>query len=137
MEKLKVSERLKIYTRYIGQQVLLISSENTYEKKLGVLTGIKDTAVQVRVDHINRWIPLYDDFELYEIKLLLKPLSRLSDRIKQKANNLPIQNFITQYYIQLGFDMPVFLAPDHPANCKYVKELGLAIYNSKEEYVDA
>lgn len=137
MEKLKVSERLKIYTRYIGQKVLLISSESTDEKKLGVLTGIKDTGVQVRVDDINRWIPLYDDFELYEIKLLLKPLSKLSDSIKQKANNLPIQNFITQYYIQLGFDMPVFLAPDHPANCKYVKELGLAIYSSKEEYIEA
>ena len=136
MEKLTVPEKLKIYTRYIGQKVLLIGSENINEEQIGILTGIKDSGVQVRINNLNRWIPLYDDFELYEIKLLLQPLSRLNDRIKQKANNLPIQNFITQYYIQLGFDMPVFIAPDHPANCKYVQELGLAIYSSKVELVE-
>ncbi|WP_423149783.1 hypothetical protein, partial [Rubrolithibacter danxiaensis] len=71
--------------------------------------------------------------EFYEIKLLLKPLSRLTEAIKQTANSLPIQNFITQYYIQLGFDMPVFIAPNHPANCKYVAELGLASYTIEDE----
>jgi hypothetical protein len=55
----------------------------------------------------------------------------LTEKIKQTANNLPVQNFITQYYIQLGFDMPMFFSPDHPDNCKYVAELGLATYEEE------
>jgi hypothetical protein len=133
MNNLTASERLKIYTRYIGQKVLLISTESVIDEQIGVLTGVKNSGIQVTVGETNRWIPLYDDFELYKIKLLLKPLSKLTDSIKQTANNLPIQNFITQYYIQQGFDMPVFIAPDHPANCKYVAELDMAIYSSEKE----
>jgi hypothetical protein len=135
MDKLTASERLKIYTRYIGQKVLLINAEEMVEERVGILSGVKDSGIQVSFNDCSRWIPLYDDFELYQIKLLLRPLSKLSDNIKQTANNLPIQNFITQYYVQLGFDMPVFIAPDHPANCKYVEELGLAIYSTEEELV--
>ena len=133
MSNLTASERLKIYTRYIGQKVLLISTESIVDEQIGVLTGVKNTGIQVTVGNTNRWIPIYDDFELYEIKLLLKPLSKLTERIKQTANSLPIQNFITQYYIQQGFDMPVFIAPDHPANCKYVAELDMAVYNSESD----
>jgi len=133
MDKLTASERLKIYTRYIGQKVLLINAEEMIQEQMGILSGIKDSGIQVTINNYNRWIPLYDDFELYHIKLLLKPLSKLSETIKQKANSLPIQNFITQYYVQLGFDMPVFIEPGHPANCKYVEELGLATYCTENE----
>ena len=135
MDKLTASERLKIYTRYIGQKVLLINTEEIVNEQVGILSGVKGSGIQVTINNCNRWLPLYDDFELYHIKLLLKPLSKLSDNIKQQANSLPIQNFITQYYIQLGFDMPVFIEPGHPANCKYVEELGLAIYCTEEEMV--
>ncbi|WP_423149768.1 hypothetical protein [Rubrolithibacter danxiaensis] len=133
MNKLSVSERLMIYTRYIGQRILLIDQNGIVDEQVGILTGIKDSGINVTIDKQSRWIPLYDHFEFYEIKLLLKPLSRLTEAIKQTANSLPIQNFITQYYIQLGFDMPVFIAPGHPANCKYVAELGLATYSTETE----
>jgi hypothetical protein len=46
---------------------------------------------------------------------------------------LPVQAFITPYYQSLGFDMPVFISPGHPCNCKYVHELELADYRSAEE----
>lgn len=136
MNKLSISERLKIYTRYIGQKVILMGQNVNSEIQVGLLTGVKASSIQLTINHQSRWIPLYDDFELYDIKLVLKPLKMLTDSIKQTANNLPVQNFITQYYIQLGFDMPVFLSPDHPENCKYVEELGLATYCPVEEYLE-
>ena len=86
------------------------------------------TSIQVTSQNQTRWIPLYDDFDIYSVKLVLKPLKLLTEEIRETANNLPIQNFITQYYIQLGFDMPMFFTPNHPCNCKYVIELGLAKY---------
>lgn len=76
--------------------------------------------------------PLYDNFELYDIKLVLKPLRMLTENIKDTANKLPVQNFITQYYVQLGFDMPMFFSPGHPDNCRYIEELGLATYAENE-----
>lgn len=132
MIKLTISERLKIYTRYIGQMMILKRRDLASGEQIVRLTGVNTTAVQVTAQHNSRWIPLYDDFEIYEIQLLLKPLRLLTDQIKERANSLPVQNFITQYYIQLGFDMPVFIEPGHPANCKYAHELGLAVYS--EEY---
>lgn len=133
MANLSISERLKVYTRYIGQKVVLISRNGDSEKQVGVLTGVKECSIQLNIDNQSRWIPLYDDFELYDIKLVLKPLKMLTENIKQTANSLPVQNFITQYYIQLGFDMPMFFSPDHPGNCKYAEELDLATYAGVEE----
>lgn len=133
MANLSISERLKVYTRYIGQKVVLISRNGYSEKQVGVLTGVKEYSIQLNIDNQSRWIPLYDDFELYDIKLVLKPLRMLTENIKQTANSLPVQNFITQYYIQLGFDMPMFFSPDHQGNCKYAEELGLATYTGVEE----
>lgn len=133
MTNLSISERLKVYTRYIGQNVVLISRDGYSEKQIGVLTGVKEYSIQLSIDNQSRWIPLYDDFEIYDIKLVLKPLRMLTESIKQVANNLPVQNFITQYYIQLGFDMPVFFSPGHPENCKYAEELGLAMYTDVNE----
>ncbi|WP_423148618.1 hypothetical protein [Rubrolithibacter danxiaensis] len=127
---LTISERLQIYTRYIGQKVILIHKYFGYREVMGILTGINSQEIQVSIDNQDYWIRIYDAGP--EIKLFLKPLSRLTEDVKQIANNLPIQNFITQYYIRLGFDMPVFIAPGHPANCKYVEELGLATYNEPE-----
>ncbi|MBC8052607.1 MAG: hypothetical protein H7Y13_06045 [Sphingobacteriaceae bacterium] len=132
MIRLSIADRLKVYTRYIGQKVILTGKEATFGSEEGVLTGVNTSGIQVNINRQSRWIPLYDNFELYEIKVVLKPLRMLTENIKDTANNLPVQNFITQYYIQLGFDMPMFFSPGHPANCRYIEELGMASYTPQE-----
>jgi hypothetical protein len=37
----------------------------------------------------------------------------------------------------LGFDMPVFIAPGHSCNCKYVHELDLADYRTPAEIFES
>jgi hypothetical protein len=133
MNGIKAAEQLIIFSRYIGQQVLIVGLLNHEEETVGTLTGIKENALQVNINNINRWIPLYDSIQLSEIKLLLKPLKKLTSAIINTANSLPVQAFITPYYQSLGFDMPVYISPGHPCNCKYVYELGLADYRSAEE----
>lgn len=133
MNGIKAAEQLIIFSRYIGQQVLIVGLLNHEEETVGTLTGIKENALQVNINNVNRWIPLYDSIQLSEIKLLLKPLKKLTSAIINTANSLPVQAFITPYYQSLGFDMPVYIAPGHPHNCKYVDELGLADYRSAEE----
>lgn len=132
MDLLNTTEQLVIFSRYIGQQVMITSLLNN-QITIGVLTGIKQNGIQVNVDEISRWIPLTDNFKVCEIKLLLKPLKKLTPAITATANSLPVQAFITPYYQQLGFDMPVFIAPGHSCNCQYVQELGLADYRSPAE----
>jgi hypothetical protein len=132
MNQLSIQERLKVYTRYIGQTIVLRNKNGDFAEQIGKLTGVSCSSIQITVRGQSRWIPLYEDFDIYDITLLLKPLRLLTDQIKETANSLPVQNFITQYYIQLGFDMPMFFAPGHPANCKYVAELGLAVYDMHE-----
>jgi hypothetical protein len=133
MDRIKAVEQLIIFSRYIGQQVVISDSLNHDEETIGTLIGIKENALLVNIDTINRWIPLSDDIKLSEIKLLLKPLKRLTSAIIKTANSLPVQAFITPYYQSLGFDMPVFIAPGHAGNCKYVYELNLADYRTAEE----
>lgn len=133
MDRIKAAEQLIIFSRYIGQQVVISDSLNRDEETIGTLTGIKENALLVNIDTINRWIPLSDDIKLSDIKLLLKPLKKLTSAIISTANNLPVQAFITPYYQSLGFDMPVFIAPGHTCNCKYVYELNLADYRTAEE----
>lgn len=133
MDRIKATEQLIIFSRYIGQQVVISDSLNRDEETIGTLTGIKENALLVNIDTINRWIPLSDDIKLSDIKLLLKPLKKLTSAIISTANNLPVQAFITPYYQSLGFDMPVFIAPGHTYNCKYVYELNLADYRTAEE----
>jgi len=133
MDRIKAVEQLIIFSRYIGQQVVISDSLNHDEETIGTLIGIKENALLVNIDTVNRWIPLSDDIKLSEIKLLLKPLKRLTSAIINTANNLPVQAFITPYYQSLGFDMPVFIAPGHSCNCKYVYELNLADYRTVEE----
>jgi hypothetical protein len=133
MDKIKAVEQLIIFSRYIGQQVVISDSLNHDEETIGTLIGIKENALLVNIDTINRWIPLSDDIKLSEIKLLLKPLKKLTSAIINTANSLPVQAFITPYYQSLGFDMPVFIAPGHTSNCKYVYELDLADYRTVEE----
>lgn len=130
--------KLQVFSRYIGQQVWL---ENLYgtddgtRHRVGILEGIKSDAVQIRIGDVHHWITLHDSLKYYEIRLLLKPLSRLTESMKETANSLPVTVFITQYYIQMGFDMPVFISPGHSLNCKYTAELGLADYRSAEQII--
>jgi len=133
MNKITTAEQLIIFSRYLGQQVVIKSLLNDENETIGTLKGIRQNALLVDIDEVNRWIPLNDNFQLCEIKLLLKPLKKLTTSIINTANNLPVQAFITPYYQQQGFDMPVFIAPGHSCNCKYVQELDLADYRSVDE----
>ena len=134
MVELSVSDRLKVYTRYIGQRVILTGKETEVETLEGIITGVNSRGIQINVENQTRWVPIYENFELYDIKLVLKPLKMLTETIRKTANSLPIQNFITQYYIQLGFDMPMFFSPEHPGNCRYISELGMAVYSSDDNF---
>ncbi|HZX57973.1 MAG TPA: hypothetical protein VFE54_04585 [Mucilaginibacter sp.] len=132
MTRISTSEQLIIFGRYIGQQVVIRSLLNG-EETIGILNGTRQNALLISIDDVNRWIPLNDYFRVCDVQLLLKPLKKLTSAIIDTANSLPVQAFITPYYQQLGFDMPVFIAPDHPHNCKYVHELGLADYRTVNE----
>lgn len=132
MVRINSSEQLIIFSRYIGRQVIIINLLNG-DESVGTLIGLRQNALLVETDEVNRWVPLNDNFRVCDVKLLLKPLKKLTSTIIDTANCLPVQAFITPYYQQLGFDMPVFIAPGHPANCKYVHELGLADYRSPAE----
>ncbi len=128
--------KLQVFSRHIGQQVWLedLYGQNKEMKhQVGFLTGIKTDAIQVKTGEIQEWITLHDEHKYCEVKLLLKPLSCLTDKMKDIANSLPVTVFITQYYVQMGFDMPVFISPGHHLNCKYAAELGLAYYRQPEE----
>jgi len=130
--------KLQVLSRYLGQQVWLenlYGNDDGFKHRIGILTGVKADAVQIRIGEVQQWITLHDSLKYYEIRLLLKPLSRLTDSIKETANSLPVTVFITQYYIQMGFDMPVFISPGHPLNCKYAAELGFADYRLPEEII--
>jgi hypothetical protein len=128
--EIKTAEQLIIFSRYIGQQVVIKSLLNNDNETIGTLKGIRQNALLIDIDNVNRWIPLNDNFKVCEVKLLLKPLKKLTTAIIKTANNLPVQAFITPYYQQLGFDMPVFIAPGHNCNCRYVHELDLADYRT-------
>ena len=133
MERIKTAEQLIIFSRYIGQQVVIKSLLNNDNETIGTLQGIRQNALLIDIDNVNRWIPMNDDFKVCEVRLLLKPLKKLTSSIIKTANDLPVQAFITPYYQQLGFDMPVFIAPGHIGNCKYVHELDLADYRTPQE----
>jgi hypothetical protein len=130
--EIRSAEKLLIFSRYIGQQVV-IRNLSIDDETVGTLAGIKENALLISIDNVNRWVPLSDELELCDIKLILKPLKRLTSTIIDTANSLPVQAFITPYYQSLGFDMPVYIAPGHPLNCNYVVELNLADYRTVEE----
>jgi hypothetical protein len=129
--RLAATEIIQIFFKYVGNKIWINYPGG--DNEFGILSGVKLDAVQITIKGQGRWFPLYDHFKPYSIKLLIKPLSQLTPEIIEKANSLPVKNFITQYYDRLGFDMPVFVAPDHPANCKNMMELGLADYRSEEQ----
>jgi hypothetical protein len=137
MNRIETAEQLIIFSRYIGQQVVIKSLLNNDNETIGTLKGIRESALLVDIDEVNRWIPLNDNFKVCEVRLLLKPLKKLTTSIIKTANNLPVQAFITPYYQQLGFDMPVFIAPGHSCNCKYVHELDLADYRTPAEIFES
>ncbi|MBS1524477.1 MAG: hypothetical protein JST19_02445 [Bacteroidetes bacterium] len=134
MNRLRATEQILVFSRYIGQQVV-IKTLLSGEESVGTLKGIRQDALLVAIDDVNRWIPLNDGFKICDVRLLLKPLKKLTSQIIDTANGLPVQAFITPYYQQLGFDMPVFISPGHSCNCKYVHELGLADYRSASEII--
>ena len=136
--ELSVRDRLDIFAKYIGKHIwienLAPSAANVPARhQCGILRGIKSDALLIATASGQNWMPLT---EQYAYKLLLHPLSRLTEDITATANNLPAAGFISQYYVKLGFDMPVFIAPDHPENCKTVCELGLADYRSPREILE-
>lgn len=136
MDKITTVEQLIIFSRYIGQQVVIKSLLNDGEETIGTLKGIRQNALLIDIDEVNRWIPLNDNFKICEVRLLLKPLKKLTAPIINTANSLPVQAFMTPYYQQMGFDMPVFIAPGHTFNCKYVQELDLADYRTPAEIAE-
>ncbi len=136
MNKITTTEQLIIFSRYIGQQVVIKSLLNDSEETIGTLKGIRQNALLIDIDEVNRWIPLNDNFKICEVRLLLKPLKKLTTPIINTANSLPVQAFMTPYYQQMGFDMPVFIAPGHSANCKYVQEIDLADYRTIAEITE-
>jgi hypothetical protein len=131
--KVNIAEQLIIFSRYIGQQVVIKSLVNNGNETVGTLKGIRQDGLLISIDEVNRWVPLNDNFKICEVRLLLKPLKRLTTPIINTANSLPVQAFITPYYQQQGFDMPVFIAPGHSCNCKYIHELDLADYRTPQE----
>ncbi|MBE9585243.1 hypothetical protein IM792_12350 [Mucilaginibacter sp. JRF] len=133
MITLSVHERVMVFSRYIGQLVVINSLLSNERNVIGSLQGVRNNALLIEIEGVNRWVPLSDDILLNDIKLLLKPLKKLTQKIIDTANSLPVQAFITPYYQQLGFDMPVFIAPNSNHNCKYVYELGLADYRTFDE----
>jgi hypothetical protein len=133
MDRIKSAEQIIIFSRYIGQQVVINSLLDNGEETIGTLIGIKENALLVKIHAVNRWIPLNDEIQFCDIKLILKPLKRLTPAIIATANSLPVQAFITPYYQSLGFDMPVYISPGHSENCKYVHELDLADYRTIED----
>ncbi|SDS39937.1 hypothetical protein SAMN05216490_1084 [Mucilaginibacter mallensis] len=134
---LKSAEKLLIFSRYIGQQVVIRNLLIDDIETIGTLIGIKENALLINIDNVNRWVPLSDELELCDIKLILKPLKKLTSTIIDTANSLPVQAFITPYYQSLGFDMPVYIAPGHPLNCNYVVEVNLADYRTIEEIANS
>ena len=137
MEQIKAAEQLIIFSRYIGQQVVVKSLLNNDNEVIGTLMGVRQNALLIAIDNVTRWIPLNDNFKVCEVRLLLKPLKKLTTAIINTANSLPVQAFITPYYQQLGFDMPVFIAPGSSCNCKYVYELDLADYRTPAEILSS
>jgi hypothetical protein len=135
MKQATAAEKVIIFSRYIGQQIVVSSLLNNQTDEIGNLLGVRENAVLIDIDGVNRWIPLHDEISICDIRLLLKPLKKLTPAIIDIANKLPVQAFITPYYQQQGFDMPVFIAPNHPFNCKYVQEIGLADYRSAAEII--
>lgn len=132
------AEKIRLMSRYIGQEIWVRSIYghelgHEPEHQVGRLTGVMGDAVQVLLGNVKRWFVLDEKLNYYDLKLLLKPLRQLTPEIMATANALPVAVFITQYYVQLGFDMPVYVAPDHPLNCQYMEELALADYRPADE----
>src|SRR6187399_2432434 len=86
--KLRAADKIIIFSRYIGQQVIINSLVNNEADVIGTIQGIRDNALLIDADGFKRWIPLSDEITLCDIKLLLKPLKKLTAPIIDTANNL-------------------------------------------------
>ncbi len=137
MIKLSPSEQLTVFTHYLGTTVWVSSSSyrpDEQQHRFGRLKGVNDRGILLEMETGSRlWFTIADRFPAYTFRLLLVPCSRLHPEVVATAQNLGVPGFIVPYYRSLGYDLPVFLAPEHPANVHNVVELGMADYRSKEE----
>ncbi|WP_295652221.1 hypothetical protein [uncultured Mucilaginibacter sp.] len=139
--KLEASLKLKVFQKYIGEKVWVKSLHPIYwaqSNQILTLTGIKGDALQLfnPTDRTTAWYTIKDTREpQFEFKLLLKPLKQLTPEIQAVAQALPAPPFIIQYYVDLGFDMPLFFKPGHPGNQQNAFELGLAVYDTEEAII--
>ncbi|WP_207425397.1 hypothetical protein [Pedobacter sp. SYSU D00535] len=137
MIKLTVQERIDIFSRYLNSDIWIrnkFPEMGEPEHQFGKLRGVQSRALLIELDSgKSNWFNFIDECPVYEFRLLLKPLNKLSAEILETAKSLPVPNFISSYYIKLGFDMPVFIAPNHSGNCKYVNQLGLADYRTIDQ----
>ncbi len=115
---------------------MIISLLNNNEVSIGILNGVKHNAIAVSTDNIIRWVPLYDNFRLCEIKLLLKPLKKLTTEIVSAANDLPVKAFITPYYQQLAMICLFLLNPGTPAIANMFRSLNWPIIVPLPKYTD-
>ena len=89
MTRISAEEKIIIFSRYIGRQVVVNSYLNNEQDLTGTLLGVRHNALLVDMEGFTRWIPFNDDINLCDIKLLLKPLKQLTPKIIDTANNLP------------------------------------------------
>lgn len=133
----KAENKIKVFKEYLGQQVWirnLYKNGDEPEHRFGTLSGIQQTAILITfLDQKGVWFNLFDLNSSYEFKLLLQPCSRLQPEIIEEAKALPVSSFIIPFYRSRGFDLPVFISPGHPANCKNVIDIELADYRKPEE----
>ena len=73
MDNITTAEQLIIFSRYLDQQVVIKSLLNEDNEVIGTLKGIRQNALLIDIDEVNRWIPLNDNFNICEVRLLLKP----------------------------------------------------------------
>jgi hypothetical protein len=137
--ELQASFKLKIFQKYIGKKVWLENLLNVpvYKKnQVFKLTGVKEDAIQLYnpSDYSTSWYTIKDTRQSqFNFRLLLKPLTQLTPQIQETAKTLPAPPFIVQYYIDLGFDLPIFFKPGHQGNQRNAYELNLATYQTEDE----
>lgn len=163
MTNLTNEQKARLMARYIGQMLCVpdVPKETfwPYDHREGGLKLIGVIGSSVIVQRIAEEQIDHN----YQTKLILKPLSQISDedailiyiikrdhsvsllRSKDKkiaAGKQIVRDFIAggcywnakllmavyQLLILKGYDLPVFIEPNHPDNGKTMQELGLVVY---------
>lgn len=142
--------KLKVFAQYLYQKVL-------FDGKIkGFLHGITNKSIfdLIVLEDIDNNTPIYKEWNSLDTKLILKPLSQISDedldevnklnihielmsKTKEiqrqfQKNNLPLIIIAnTKVYQMLqykGYDLPNWLLTDSRGIWRTLKECGLAIY---------